>query len=209
MTEHFGSEAAGALRSPRPFGDGGLGLRMDAAAHLDGFLTVQWWAAWSGRPEPGGGGYVAQRIFSARSERDGGWPRSTSRSRHYALRPWPWIVTGLATVILYPDLEDREAATCLPSGPAADALARVHAGGICAAYMSTVATQLNWGASYLVNDFYKRSSSVTPPRMHTWPSRRAATILLFLASILVTSQLSSIEQAWRFLLAHGAGPASC
>ena len=121
------------------------------------FLFVQWWAAWYPGAEPGGGGYVAQRIFSARTERDGVLATLFFQVAHYALRPWPWILTALATVILYPTLEDKESGYVkifvdhLPSPWKGLLLA-----GFAAAYMSTIATHLNWGASYLVNDVYRR-----------------------------------------------------
>jgi Na+/proline symporter len=124
----------------------------------------------------------------------------------YALRPWPWIVTGLATVILYPTLQDKEAGyvhafvDLLPTPWRGFMLA-----GFAAAYMSTVGTHLNWGASYLVNDFYKRFLKTDGTERHYVAVSRAATVLLFFASIAVTSQLSSIEKAWELLLALGAG----
>src|SRR5204862_67658 len=151
-------------------------------------------------------GYVAQRIFSARSERDGVLATLFFQIAHYALRPWPWIVTGLATVILYPTLADKEAGyvqafvDLLPTPWRGFMMA-----GFAAAYMSTVATHLNWGASYLVNDFYKRFLKTDGDQRHYVAVSRAATVLLFLASIAVTSQLASIEKAWELLLALGAG----
>ena len=129
---------------------------------------------------------------------------------HYALRPWPWIVTGLATVILYPNgvgpNHDHEAAyvqafvDLLPTPWRGFMMA-----GFAAAYMSTVATQLNWGASYLVNDVYRRFLNKTATEKHYVGISRWATIALFLMSTLVTWQLSSVEGAWKFLLAIGAG----
>jgi SSS family solute:Na+ symporter len=170
------------------------------------FLSVQWWAAWYPGAEPGGGGYVAQRIFSSKTERDGVLATLFFQVAHYALRPWPWIVTGLATVILYPNLADREGGYVqavvdyLPSPWRGVMMA-----GFAAAYMSTVATQLNWGASYLVNDFYKRFVRKDATEKHYVAVSRWSTVFLFLASVLVSMQLSSIEGAWRFLLAIGAG----
>ena len=170
------------------------------------FLSVQWWAAWYPGAEPGGGGYIAQRIFSARSERDGVLATLFFQVAHYALRPWPWIITGLATVVLYPNATDKEATYVqafvdyLPSPWRGLIVA-----GFAAAYMSTVATHLNWGASYLVNDVYKRFWKKDATEKHYVAVSRMATIFIFLASILVTSQLSSVEQAWKFLLALGAG----
>jgi Na+/proline symporter len=149
---------------------------------------------------------VAQRIFSARSERDGVLATLFFNIAHYALRPWPWIVTGLATVILYPTLQDKEAGyvhafvDLLPTPWRGFMLA-----GFAAAYMSTVGTHLNWGASYLVNDFYKRFVRKDASQKHYVAVSRLATVLLFLASIAVTSQLTSVEKAWELLLALGAG----
>jgi len=171
---------------------------------------VQWWAAWYPGAEPGGGGYIAQRIFSARSERDGVLAVLSFQVAHYALRPWPWILTGLATVILYPNgigpTHDHEAAyvqafvDLLPTPWRGFMMA-----GFAAAYMSTVATQLNWGASYLVNDVYRRFMNNDATQKHYVGVSRIATIVLFLLSTLVTWQLSSVEGAWKFLLAIGAG----
>ena len=174
------------------------------------FLFVQWWATWYPGAEPGGGGYVAQRIFAARTERDGVLAVLFFQIAHYALRPWPWIVTALATVVLYPQLSgaDKEAGVGyvqafidhLPSPWRGFLLA-----GFAAAYMSTVATQLNWGASYLVNDFYKRFVRPAESERHYVNVARMATVLLFLLSVIVTWQLTSVVAAWRFLIALGAG----
>ena len=172
------------------------------------FLSVQWWAAWYPGAEPGGGGYVAQRIFSARTERDGVLATLFFQIAHYALRPWPWIVTGLATVLLYPNgvNGDKEAAyvqafvDLLPTPWRGFMMA-----GFAAAYMSTVGTHLNWGASYIVNDFYKRFVRTDASEKHYVAVSRWATVGLFLASIVVTMNLSSVEGAWKFLLALGAG----
>ena len=207
VTEHFGSEAAALSVLPVRVGPDGIGAYawMPLLA-LAVFLSVQWWAAYYPGAEPGGGGYVAQRIFAARTERDGMLATLFFQVAHYALRPWPWIVTGLATVILYPTLEDKEAGyvhafvDLLPTPWRGFMLA-----GFAAAYMSTIGTHLNWGASYLVNDFYKRFLRPSASEKHYVAVSRATTVLLFLASIAVTAQLSSVEGAWRFLLAIGAG----
>src|SRR6185295_10692871 len=170
------------------------------------YLSVQWWAAWYPGAEPGGGGYIAQRIFSAKTERDGVLATLFFNVAHYAIRPWPWIITGLCTILLYPagigPTHDHEAAyvqafvDLLPTPWRGFMMA-----GFAAAYMSTVGTQLNWGASYLVNDFYKRFLKPKETESHYVMVARIATVLLFLASIGVTSQLDSVERAWRFLLA--------
>jgi Na+/proline symporter len=129
---------------------------------------------------------------------------------HYALRPWPWIITGLATVVLYPNgigpTNDKEGAyvqafvDLLPTPWRGFMMA-----GFAAAYMSTVATQLNWGASYLVNDVYRRFIKKEGTEAHFVAVSRAATVVLFLLSIIVTMNLTSVEQAWTFLIGLGAG----
>ncbi len=208
LTAHFGSETAALSVLPVSVSAGG-GITAYAwmpLLALSVFLFVQWWAAWYPGAEPGGGGYVAQRIFAARTERDGVLATLFFQIAHYALRPWPWIVTGLATVILYPTLQDKESGyvhafvDLLPTPWRGFMLA-----GFAAAYMSTIGTQLNWGASYLINDVYKRFVRREASERHYVAVSRIATVLLFLGSILVTSELSSIERAWRFLIALGAG----
>ncbi len=206
LAAHFGSLDA-ALSIVPPAGS----PWMPAIALLT-FLAVQWWAAWYPGAEPGGGGYVAQRIFSARSERDGVLATLFFNVGHYALRPWPWIVTGLCTVLLYPGgvevagKKDVEAAyvqamvDLLPAGWKGFLLA-----GFAAAYMSTIATHLNWGASYLVNDVYRRFLKPDASERHYVHAGRLTTVFLFLASIVVTLNLGTIEGAWRFLLALGSG----
>jgi solute:Na+ symporter, SSS family len=207
VTKHFGSEAAAISVLPVRATPNGLeAYAWMPLLALSVFLSMQWWAAYYPGAEPGGGGYVAQRIFSAKTERDGVLATLFFQVAHYALRPWPWIITGLATVILYPTLQDKEAGyvhafvDLLPTPWRGFMLA-----GFAAAYMSTIGTHLNWGASYLVNDFYKRFIRKSETQKHYVNVGRIATVLLFIASIGVTSQLTSVEKAWEFLLAMGAG----
>ncbi|HLB08284.1 MAG TPA: sodium:solute symporter family protein [Gemmatimonadaceae bacterium] len=207
VAAHFGSESAGLSVLPVSIQNGHLSAYpwMPLTA-LGVFFFMQWWAAWYPGAEPGGGGYVAQRIFSARTERDGVLATLFFQVAHYALRPWPWILTGLATIILYPNLQDKESGyvhafvDLLPTPWRGFMLA-----GFAAAYMSTVGTQLNWGASYLVNDFYKRFLRKNETEKHYVNVSRTATIFLFAMSLVVTWQISSVGQAWRLLLALGAG----
>jgi Na+/proline symporter len=210
VSAHFGSDAALSVL-PVNMSEGGISAFIwMPLLTLAVFLFVQWWAAWYPGAEPGGGGYVAQRIFSAKTERDGVLATLSFQIAHYALRPWPWIITGLATVILYPNgvgpTGDKEAAyvqayvDLLPTPWRGFMMA-----GFAAAYMSTVATQLNWGASYLVNDVYRRFMRPTATEKHFVMVSRAATVVLFLLSVLVTSQLNSVEKAWRVLIGLGAG----
>ena len=207
VSAHFGSETAALSVMPVRFGSEGIiAYAWMPVLTLAVFLSVQWWAAWYPGAEPGGGGYVAQRIFSSRSERDGVLATLFFQVAHYAIRPWPWIVTGLATVVLYPTLQDKEAGYVhafvdyLPSPWRGFMLA-----GFAAAYMSTVATQLNWGASYLVNDVYKRFMRPAADERHYVRVSRITTVFIFLASVGVTSRLSTVEGAWKFLIAIGAG----
>jgi SSS family solute:Na+ symporter len=207
LAAHFGSERAALSVLPVSYSDGGFhAYAWMPLLTLCTYLSVQWWAAWYPGAEPGGGGYVAQRIFAAKTERDGVLATLFFQIAHYALRPWPWIVTGLATVILYPNLQDKESGyvhafvDLLPTPWRGFMLA-----GFAAAYMSTVGTHLNWGASYLVNDFYKRFLKKDGTEKHYVAVSRGTTVLLFLASIAVTSQLSSVEKAWELLLGLGAG----
>lgn len=207
LAAHYGSEAAALSVLPVSMTDSGFqAYAWMPLLALAVFLSVQWWAAWYPGAEPGGGGYVAQRIFSAKTERDGVLATLLFQVAHYALRPWPWIVTALATVILYPDLKDKESGYVLAF---VDHLPTPWKGvmmaGFAAAYMSTVGTHLNWGASYLINDVYKRFMKKSATEQHYVKASRIATLLLFVASIGVTSQISSVEQAWKFLLAMGAG----
>ena len=211
LTTHFGS--ADAALSVLPVKITPTGIEAYAwmpLLALAVFLSVQWWAAWYPGAEPGGGGYVAQRIFSAKTERDGVLATLFFNVAHYAIRPWPWIITGLCTVLLYPagigPTHDHEAAyvqafvDLLPTPWRGFMMA-----GFAAAYMSTVGTQLNWGASYLVNDFYKRFLNRTASEKHYVSISRWATVFLFLASAVVTHYLGTIEGAWKFLLALGSG----
>jgi Na+/proline symporter len=208
---HFGSETAGLSVLPVKFtGTGIEAYTWMPLLALGVFLSVQWWAAWYPGAEPGGGGYVAQRIFSAKTERDGVLATLFFQVAHYAIRPWPWIITGLATIMLYPNgvgpTHDHEAGyvqafvDLLPTPWRGVMMA-----GFAAAYMSTVGTQLNWGASYLVNDFYKRFINKTATEKHYVGAARWATLFLFLGSAIVAWRADSVTKLWEFLLALGSG----
>src|SRR6202163_3841473 len=169
-------------------------------------LAVQWWAFWYPGAEPGGGGYIAQRIFSARDERHGLLSVLWFNLAHYALRPWPWILTALAAAALYPGLQHPEtgymlvATTYVPH-----ALRGILIAGFMAAFMSTIATQLNWGSSYLVEDFYRRFIRREATEKHYVNISRIATLLLVAASAYVSAQLGTISQGWEAVLEVGAG----
>ena len=169
-------------------------------------IGLQWWAFWYPGAEPGGGGYIAQRIFSAKDERNGLLSVLWFNVAHYALRPWPWILTALAAIVLYPHLEHPESGYMLVvSQHVPPALRGIVVAGFMAAFMSTIATQLNWGASYLVSDFYRRFFRPDADEKHYVHVSRLATILLVIASALVSVLLADIRSGWQAVLEVGAG----
>ncbi|HEV3220741.1 MAG TPA: sodium:solute symporter family protein [Candidatus Acidoferrales bacterium] len=169
-------------------------------------LFVQWWASWYPGAEPGGGGYVAQRIFSAKDEKNGLLSVLWFNVAHYAIRPWPWILAALVAVALYPNLAHPESGYMLVATnfmPAA--LRGILIAGFMAAFMSTLATQLNWGSSYLVVDFYRRFLKEDASEGHYVVASRLVTMLLVLAAGVVSWELASIREGWKFVLEIGAG----
>lgn len=170
------------------------------------YIAVNWWATWYPGAEPGGGGYVAQRMFSAKDERNSLLATLWFNIAHYALRPWPWVVVGMASVILYPHLQDPETGyvrVMIDYLPAS--LRGLMVAAFAAAFMSTVGTQLNWGASYLVNDFYRRFIKAGEPERHYVRASQVATVLLTVISAVVTHYMDSIAGAWKLLIVTGAG----
>jgi solute:Na+ symporter, SSS family len=169
-------------------------------------LSVQWWAFWYPGAEPGGGGYIAQRIFSARDERQGLLSVLWFNVAHYALRPWPWILTALAAVVLYPGLTEPERGYMLvATSRVPHALLGILLAGFMAAFMSTLATQLNWGSSYLVADFYGRFLRKGASEAHYVIMSRVATLLLAIAAAWVSAKLVTITEGWKMVLEVGAG----
>ena len=170
------------------------------------YLALQWWAFWYPGAEPGGGGYIAQRIFSARDEREGLLSVLWFNIAHYAIRPWPWILAGLAVIILYPGLKQPEPAYMrIVTEHMPHALRGIVFAGFMAAFMSTIATQLNWGASYLVSDFYRRFLKKNGSEKHYVNASRLATVILVILSAYVSAQLGSILAGWEIVLLIGAG----
>jgi len=169
-------------------------------------LGLQWWAFWYPGAEPGGGGYIAQRIFSAKDERHGLLSVLWFNIAHYAVRPWPWILTALSVIVLYPRLEHPEAGYMMVvTQHVPPALRGIVVAGFMAAFMSTFATQLNWGASYLIADFYRRFLKRNGSDAHYVNASRLATVLLVIVSAYVSAQLASIRSGWEFVLEVGAG----
>ena len=172
------------------------------------YLGVVWWSTWYPGAEPGGGGYVAQRIFSAKNEKHGLLATLWFNIAHYALRPWPWILTALASLILYPQLADKEAGyiqTLLDPNVFPTYLRGFMLAAFAAAYMSTIGTQLNWGASYVINDFYRRFVKRDGTERHYVVISQLVTMLLMVASVVITFYMDSISGAWKLLLVTGAG----
>jgi len=203
------------------FGANALSLWSDGSAAwmlplvtLATYLGVNWWASWYPGAEPGGGGFIAQRIFSARDEKHGLLAALWFNVAHYALRPWPWILVALCSLVLYggaavnPATGEVDAAfgyvrvmnEFLPAGFRGLLLA-----SFAAAYMSTIATQLNWGSSYLVNDFYRRFVRRNAGEAHYVAAARAATVVTAALGAVVTYFMNRITGGWELVLTLGAG----
>jgi solute:Na+ symporter, SSS family len=175
------------------------------------YLAVQWWATWYPGAEPGGGGYIVQRILCAKDEKHSLLATLWFNIAHYAIRPWPWILTALCSLILYPTLADKESGfimVIIDPNVFPVALRGLMIAAFAAAYMSTIGTQLNWGASYLVNDLYKRFLFRERREKHYVTISQIATVAIMLLSCIATYYMDSIEDAWKFLIAIGAGTGS-
>jgi solute:Na+ symporter, SSS family len=173
------------------------------------YLGIQWWAFWYPGAEPGGGGYIAQRIFSARDERQGVLSVLWFNIANYALRPWPWILTALAAIVLYPGLQHPESSyMMIVTEHVPHALRGIILAGFLAAFMSTIATQLNWGTSYLVEDFYRRFVRRDAGERHYVFVSQIVTLLLVAATGWVSAELGSIRAGWEAVLELGAGTGS-
>jgi Na+/proline symporter len=173
------------------------------------YVGVQWWAFWYPGAEPGGGGYIAQRIFSARDERQGLFSVLWFNIAHYALRPWPWILTALAAIVLYPGLQHPETSYMMVvNDHVPHALRGIIVAGFLAAFMSTIATQLNWGTSYIVEDFYRRFLVRHAAERHYVHISQLVTVLLVVLTGYVSAQLASIRSGWQVVLQVGAGTGS-
>src|SRR4029077_10174013 len=173
------------------------------------YISMNWWATWYPGAEPGGGGYIAQRMFCAKDEKNSLLATLWFNVAHYAIRPWPWILVALASLILFPGLQDPETGYIrVMIAHLPPSLRGLMVAAFAAAYMSTIATQLNWGASYLVNDFYRRFWKPDASPRHYVNASKAATVLLTIVSAVVTFYLDSIAGEWKMLLLTGAGTGS-
>ena len=182
-------------------------------------LAVQWWSAWYPGGEPGGGGYIAQRMLAAKNENHAIGATFFFNIMHYALRPWPWILVALASLIVYPDVASIQEAfpnveesklgndlaysamlTKLPSGLLGIVLA-----SLGAAYMSTISTHLNWGSSYVVNDFYKQTIKKDASEKELVLVGRITTVILMVASAIFALYLTNAKQLFDIIIMFGAG----
>ncbi len=182
-------------------------------------LALQWWSSWYPGAEPGGGGYIAQRMLAAKDENHAIGATFFFNIIHYALRPWPWILVALASLIIFPDIESLSAAfpnipadklgndlaypamlNFLPNGILGIVLA-----SLIAAYMSTISTHLNWGASYIVNDFYKRFVNQKSSEKELVTIGRIATVLMMVISGFLALNLNNVKQIFDIIILFGAG----
>lgn len=180
-------------------------LKMTVTAFV-AYLGVQWWASWYPGAEPGGGGYVAQRMMSAKDEKHSLLATLWFQLAHYALRPWPWVLVALATLVLYPHEADKGAAYVmvirdyLPAGMVGLLLA-----AFFAAFMSTIASQTVWGTSYIVNDLFKPFLKPKATEKYYVKVSRITTFVLIFFSLIVTTQFSRISDAWKFVIVMSTG----
>ena len=179
-------------------------------------LAVEWWAVWYPGAEPGGGGYIEQRMLSAKDEKNAIWATLLFNFMHYAVRPWPWILIALASIVVFPNLESLQVAfpntivgndlaypamiSFLPSG-----LLGLLVASLIAAFMSTISTHLNWGSSYLVHDFYRRFFITDKSEKHYVFMGRVFTVLLMIISAFFALYLNNSLQAFGIILQIGAG----
>lgn len=182
-------------------------------------LAVQWWSSWFPGAEPGGGGYIAQRMLAAKNENHAIGATLFFNVMHYALRPWPWIIVALASLVIFPDVASIQAAfpnieesklghdlaysammTMLPAGLIGLVLA-----SLSAAYMSTISTHLNWGASYIVNDFYKQHIHKNASEKELVRVGRFSTVILMIISTLIALVLNHATQLFNIIIMFGAG----
>jgi Na+/proline symporter len=183
-------------------------------------IAVQWWAVWYPGAEPGGGGYIAQRMLSAKNEKNAIGATLFFNFMHYAMRPWPWIIVALASMICFPELSDIQKTfpnidpTYLKEDIAYPAMISLLKPGflglvvasLIAAYMSTIGTHLNWGSSYAVNDFYARFIRKNASQKELVTVGRITTVfLMVLAGTVSLTVLQNAGQAFTFLLLSGAG----
>ena len=182
-------------------------------------ITIQWWSVWYPGAEPGGGSYIAQRMLASRSEKDALTGTLLFNAMHYALRPWPWIIVALSSILVYPQLADIHRVfpyveeRLIGNDMAYPAMLRflpagflgLMVAGMLAAYRSTIETHLNWGTSYLVHDFYRRFLNRRASERHYVLMGRVVTALLMICAALLTFALDTARESFDLILSVGAG----
>jgi Na+/proline symporter len=187
-------------------GSNGVELLRLSGLALFTYLGVQWWASWYPGAEPGGGGYIAQRMMSAKDEKHSLFATLWFNIAHYALRPWPWILAAMVAMVLYPAAQDKGATyvmlirDLLPSGWIGLMLA-----AFFAAYMSTLASQTVWGTSYIVNDLWRPFVKPGAPEKYYVKVSRIATFIMMIIAFIITTQLERISDAWKIILIASGG----
>jgi solute:Na+ symporter, SSS family len=196
------------------FGDWGLALSVFLIP-----VTIQWWSVWYPGAEPGGGSYIAQRMLASRSEKDALTGTLLFNAMHYALRPWPWIIVALSSILIYPQLADIHRVfpyveeRLIGNDMAYPAMLRflpagflgLMVAGMLAAYRSTIETHLNWGTSYLVHDLYRRFLRRDASERHYVFMARVVTALLMVCAALLTFALDTAKESFDLILSVGAG----
>jgi len=184
----------------------GTGLLKMSVTALVAYLGVQWWASWYPGAEPGGGGYIAQRMMSAKDEKHSLLATLWFQVAHFAIRPWPWVLAALVALVMYPEASDKGATyvmlirDLLPAG-----LLGLLMAAFLAAYMSTIASQTVWGTSYIINDLFRPFIKKDASEKYYVKISRITTFILMLFSLLVTTQFDKISDGWKFILAMSAG----
>jgi Na+/proline symporter len=182
-------------------------------------ICIGWWANWYPGAEPGGGSYIAQRMLASKSEKDALGATLFFNFAHYVIRPWPWIITALCSIIIFPELKDIQAAfpnadpALIGNDSAFPAMLKflpvgfvgLMVGGLIAANSSTILTHLNWGSSYLVHDFYRRFIAPNANEKHYVTAGRICTFFLYVVAALLSLTLNSAQDAFEILISIGAG----
>jgi SSS family solute:Na+ symporter len=184
----------------------GAGVLALSVAAFAAYIGVQWWSSWYPGAEPGGGGYIAQRMMGAKDEKHSLFATLWFTLAHYCLRPWPWIIVALVSLVLYPHLASpREGFVMVMRDTLPPGILGLLVAAFLAAFMSTFSTQLNWGTSYIINDFWRRFIKPGGSERYYVLLSRIVTFVLAVFSLLVTTQLHSISQAWGLVLTASAG----
>lgn len=184
----------------------GAGVLALSTAAFVAYIGVQWWSSWYPGAEPGGGGYIAQRIMGAKDEKHSLFATLWFNIAQYCLRPWPWIIVALVSIVLFPHLANpREGYVMVMRDALPPGILGLLVAAFLAAFMSTFSTQLNWGTSYLINDFWRRFIKPDADEKHYVMISRIVTFILAVVSLIVTTRLNSISQAWGLVLSASAG----